>query len=34
MSTKKEVLTHPTGRSEQTWQGFSWPAFFSHQFGV
>lgn len=27
MSTKKEVLTHPTGRSEQTWQGFSWPAF-------
>ena len=27
MSTKREVLTHPNGRTEQTWQGFSWPAF-------
>lgn len=27
MSTKREVLVHPNGRSEQTWQGFSWPAF-------
>ena len=27
MSTKREVLVHPNGRTEQTWQGFSWPAF-------
>lgn len=32
MSTKGEVLYHPINRSEeQTWNGFSWPAFF---FGV
>lgn len=27
MSTKRKVLLHPNGRTEQTWQGFSWPAF-------
>ena len=32
MSIKGEVLHHPVnGSQEQTWQGFSWPAFF---FGV
>jgi hypothetical protein len=32
MSTKGEVLYHPVnGSQEQTWNGFSWPAFF---FGV
>lgn len=32
MSTKGEVLYHPTnGSIEETWDGFSWPAFF---FGV
>lgn len=32
MSTKGEVLYHPVnGSEEQTWDGFSWPAFF---FGV
>ena len=32
MSTRGEVLQHPiNGTSEQTWDGFSWPAFF---FGV
>lgn len=32
MSTRGEVLYHPINRSqEQTWDGFSWPAFF---FGV
>lgn len=32
MSTKGEVLYHPVnGSQEQTWDGFSWPAFF---FGV
>jgi hypothetical protein len=29
MSVKGEVLYHPVNRSEeQTWEGFSWPAFF------
>lgn len=29
MSTKGEVLRHPiNGSIEQTWDGFSWPAFF------
>ncbi len=27
MSSKREILVHPDGRREQTWQGFSWPAF-------
>jgi len=32
MSTKGEVLRQPTnGTEEQTWDGFSWPAFF---FGI
>ena len=32
MSTEGEVLYHPiNGSKEQTWDGFSWPAFF---FGV
>lgn len=32
MSTKGEVLRQPTnGSEEQTWDGFSWPAFF---FGI
>ncbi len=29
MSTKSDVLYHPLNQSkEQTWEGFSWPAFF------